>query len=194
MTPFLSPARMVLPSGQTAQQTSAAPALKVASLCPLLSSHTFSVWSQDAETASGPSPLTATPQTPPEGCVATFRVAGAKVAQPTITSPKSCSGKLPARGSQFRSYDEQTSKPQGIPPHRQRPLSRFGNVHHPCTRASPQCHELPLQPTHAVVLKFLHELYVLLAAGTDSRVHLLRILAQYRAHGGADRLRRVNLK
>ena len=108
--------------------------------------------------------------------------------------PKSSSGKLPARGSRFRSYDEQTSKPQGIPPHRQRHLSRFGNVHHPCTRASPQCHELPLQPTHAVVLKFLHELYVLVAAGTDSRVHLLRIFAQHRAHGGADRPRRVNLK
>jgi len=94
-------------------------------------------------------------------------------------------------------FGRMTSKrvnPQGIPPHRQRHLSRFGNVHHPCTRASPQCHELPLQPTHAVVLKFLHELYVLVAAGTDSRVHLLRILAQYCAHGGADRPRRVNLK
>ena len=41
-------------------------------------------------------------------------------------------------------------------------------------RASPQCHDLPLQPAHAVVLKFLHGLYVLVA-GTDSRVHLLRI-------------------
>ena len=46
-------------------------------------------------------------------------------------------------------------------------------------RASPQCHDLPLQPAHAVVLKFLHGLYVLVA-GTDSRVHLLRILAQHR--------------
>jgi hypothetical protein len=86
------------------------------------------------------------------------------------------------------------SKPQGIPPHRQRHLRRFGNIHQPCMRASPQCHELPLQPAHAVVLKFLHERYVLVANATDSRVHLLRILAQHRAHGGADRPRRVNLK
>jgi Cu2+-exporting ATPase len=40
----------------------------------------------------------------------------------TVTPPKSGSRKLPARGSQFRSYDEQTSKPQGISPHRQRHL------------------------------------------------------------------------
>jgi hypothetical protein len=39
-------------------------------------------------------------------------------------------------GVNFRSYDEQTRKPRDIPPHRQRHLSRFGNVHHPCTRAS----------------------------------------------------------
>ena len=60
-------------------------------------------------------------------------------------------------------------------------------------RASPQCHDLPLQPAHAVVLKFLHGLYVLVA-GTDSRVHLLRILAQHRVHGGADRPRSVTLE
>ena len=45
-----------------------------------------------------------------------------------------------------------------------------------------------------VVLKFLHGLYVLVAAGTDSRVHLLRILAQHRVHGGADRPRSVTLE
>jgi len=61
-------------------------------------------------------------------------------------------------------------------------------------RASPQCHEPSLQPTQALVLKFLHELYVLVAAGTDSRVHLLRILTQHRAHGGADRPRSVTLE
>jgi hypothetical protein len=107
--------------------------------------------------------------------------------RPIDAGQKSSSGKLPARGSRFRSYDEQTTKPEGIPPHRTRHLSRFARPSplHPCMRASPQCHELPLQPTHAVVLKFLHELYVLVVTGTDSRVHLMRILAQHRAHGGA---------
>ena len=60
-------------------------------------------------------------------------------------------------------------------------------------RASPQCHDLPLQPAHAVVLKFLHGLYVLVA-GTDSRVHLLRILAQHRGARRADRPRSVTLE
>ena len=86
--------------------------------------------------------------------------------RPIDAGQKSSSGKLPARGSRFRSYDEQTTKPEGIPPHRTRHLSRFARPSplHPCMRASPQCHELPLQPTHAVVLKFLHELYVLVDA------------------------------
>src|SRR5215469_13869570 len=63
-------------------------------------------------------------------------------------------------------------------------LSRFADTHHPTwMRASPRCHDLPLQPAHAVVLKFLHGLYVLVALEPTSRVHLLRILAQHPAHG-----------
>jgi hypothetical protein len=73
-------------------------------------------------------------------------------------------------------------------------LRRFGNVHHPCMRASPQCHELSLQPTHAVVPKFLHELCILVAAGIDRHVLLIRKLARHHAHGGADRPRSSDLK
>ena len=59
--------------------------------------------------------------------------------------------------------------------------------------ASPQCHELSLQPKQAVVLKFLHELCILVAAGIDSRALLIRNLARHRAHSGADRPRSSNL-
>jgi hypothetical protein len=43
---------------------------------------------------------------------------------PPEVVPKSHSGKLAARGSRFRSYDEQTTKPEGIAPHGTRHLSR----------------------------------------------------------------------
>ena len=42
--------------------------------------------------------------------------------------------------------------------------------------------------------KFAHPLRILVAAGIDSRVHLMRILVQHCAHGGADRPRSLNLK
>jgi hypothetical protein len=78
------------------------------------------------------------------------------------------------------------------PPHRRQHLSCFGTsitVHACIAKAMNfRCNK------HAVVLKSLHELYVLVAAGTDSRVHLLRILAQRRAYDGAYRPPSVTLE
>ncbi len=40
----------------------------------------------------------------------------------------------------------------------------------------------------AAVWKFANLLHILPAAGTNSHVHLMRILAQHCAHGGAERV------
>ena len=57
--PPASPATMR--SAMKAQHSAALSQVKVAVTSPVPRSHTFSVWSQEAETARRPSPLTATP-------------------------------------------------------------------------------------------------------------------------------------
>ena len=79
----------------------------------------------------------------------------------------------------------------GSPLHRQQCMSPKSTS---ITRASPQCHDFRCNQHTAVVWKFAHQLHILVATGIDSRVHLMRILAQHCAHGGADRPRSLNLK
>jgi hypothetical protein len=54
------------------------------------------------------------------------------------------------------------------------------------TRAPPQCHDFRYNQDTAVVWKFVHQLFVLVATGIDSRVHLMRIFTQQCPHDGAD--------
>jgi len=107
-----------------------------------------------------------------------------QTAEVGIQTPENigCESSSADNSQRFLPTDGQTGM-YGSPFHRKRCTSHKSTF---IARGSPQCHDFRCNRDTAWVWKFAHLVHILVAAGIDSRVQLMRIFTQHCVHNGAD--------